>query len=642
MTVQRSYIKARTFPPTTQHTRAKAYTITVAAYGSYYFKIMELSSKIFDQTFGPLACVQRLGEEAESTERVRPRIEWPTSLLNPKNRIDSLTPKLDPGWILHGVDVTGTRFFATPVFAIGKRPMRIDVYIPPTEEHPQDLRDLLHSDAAIYVSGSGAVGLPISQHVLRALEHWSASLPRFERQYFNMPYGSRIAISNIAAKVAHMETQMIASYEVEQAMLSVSELERMWHLGIHNWPEIIDAGELQLRHQISEAISVVTMARHGHQELAFKSIVRDQRNMYNELKVLLTITHHPNVVPRPLYIVVQKSRFGSKHGICGFILTFFPEGSLREHLSDAASRASPSISLETCFRWSAQITAALQSINNSPSGFYPDLKPDNIVLRRRSLADPESLDLVLVDFEQRGGWFSWSPPEISYIEYLELLATQELEPIVQSDAVSLLQLHIPGWHPSHQTNRYKNIDGGFSAAWIALLQRRDQGGLQKDMLEKAQVFMLGKLLWCIFERQPHVRCGLDRELLNENTHPSFRPLAFPEFEKTPEPVRKLIRECTRGAPEWCGRRRALVLQGGKLMPASDLGTGRPTIEKTRTIVLNWWKDELERSKQFVQDVLDEGDQGRGEPGSLLAEAMLRPKLCEVLKVLEDSGKPKMV
>jgi hypothetical protein len=243
------------------------------------------------------------------------------------------------------------------------------------------------------------------------------------------------------------------------------------------------------------------------------------------------------------------------------------------------------------------------------------------------------LDLILVDFEQRGGWFSWSPPEISYIEYLEILASQDPSSATFAEAVQLLQRHIPNWHPSGQADRYEDVHGGFSAAWIALLQRRNEGGLQKDMLEKAQVFMLGKLLWCIFECQPHVRCGLDRELLNENTHIAYRPLAFPEFRQTPEPVRNLIRDCTRGAPEWEGRRRALILQDGKLVPVSDVGTeGKASIEATRKIVLDWWNDELERSKQFVLEVLDNTNQGVA--GSLLAEAMRRPTFSELLTELE--------
>lgn len=55
-----------------------------------------------------------------------------------------------------------------------------------------------------------------------------------------------------------------------------------------------------------------------------------------------------------------------------------------------------------------QLTSALMHISPSEMSFYPDLKPDNLLL----LSSGESLGVKLIDFEQRGGWSLWSPPEV--------------------------------------------------------------------------------------------------------------------------------------------------------------------------------------------------------------------------------------
>lgn len=66
-------------------------------------------------------------------------------------------------------------------------------------------------------------------------------------------------------------------------------------------------------------------------------------------------------------------------------------------------------------RWAHQLTSALVHIWNSHVGYYADLKLDNIIIRESGHGD---FDVVLLDFEQRGAWFSWSPPEINTVAYL--------------------------------------------------------------------------------------------------------------------------------------------------------------------------------------------------------------------------------
>jgi hypothetical protein len=608
---------------------------------------MELDSTVFSDVLSPLAAFS--SPRDPDPEEIADVNDWQTSFLNPKNRIGSLEPKEFPGWRLDGVDVDGRRFFAVPKFAIGRPPVRIDVYVPPQEEHPGHMRDLLQLSAPIYISGSGLPNLPISQHLLRALEHWSSQLPNFEREYFAMPFGSQILVSNVEYNIDHMDIHLVRGDTVEHAMFSIESLRQIWNLPEIAWPGVIDWSELQLLRQPHEAISLVHIpSRLGTKELVFKSLIRDQKYLYHELKMLLTLPCHPNIIARPLYIVVKKCRFGGKYGVCGFVLDYYPLGSLKQRLADASSGAAPPVTNEECFRWSKQITEALIHINSVPAGFYPDLKPDNVVLSEVVVNGELQLDAVLLDLEQRGGWFSWSPPEIAYVEYMEILAARLEDEESRNEITELLARYIPGWGPSVQDDRYRNSDGGFSSPWLALMQE-SQAAQDEDrhlMLEKAQVFMLGKLIWCIFERQPFVRCGMDLEILKDDGADDNYPM-FSVFKNTPHELRHLVKMCTYGAPEWehPPRQRELFLKGGKLVPGTDL-QGRmrwdlgkeqppPMAQETQKLVRKFWAEEVKCATDFLTHIAANGGiSGRDgtiqSRDSVLRQGASRPELVLVL------------
>ncbi len=66
------------------------------------------------------------------------------------------------------------------------------------------------------------------------------------------------------------------------------------------------------------------------------------------------------------------------------------------------------ISIITRAKWALQIASDLVHFAKSSTGYFLDQKLDNIVLQMRG----SECNAVLIDFEQRGAWFSWSPPEI--------------------------------------------------------------------------------------------------------------------------------------------------------------------------------------------------------------------------------------
>jgi serine/threonine protein kinase len=113
--------------------------------------------------------------------------------------------------------------------------------------------------------------------------------------------------------------------------------------------------------------------------------------MYHELKMLLTMTPHPNIIPRPLYLVTQKCRFGGNIGVCGFILEYYPGGNLRDPLPQDI----PSLkSLQARLDIARRITSALIHVQEDVPGFYTDLKLPNVLIS----SDAEGVRALLADF----------------------------------------------------------------------------------------------------------------------------------------------------------------------------------------------------------------------------------------------------
>lgn len=594
---------------------------------------MELNSNIFSDVLSPLAIyrgdiVRDVECHTQDNESNSPSLP----LHNFQATINGDSSRKPTNWRLDGVDIDGIRFFAVPSFAIDSPPLRVDVYIPPLEEHSHPVRQTLKPEMAMYATDKqSAIELPISKHVLQALDHWSSSLPNFETLYLSLPFGSRIIVEQLSIDpiATAAATHLVPNYAVEQAMESLDDLKQMWPRDIQ-WPATIDTTSLSFRSQHHEAITLVTIPAGNAptREYVFKSLLRDQKYLYNELKMFLTLPPHPNIIPRPLYIVTHKCRFGGKHGVAGFILAYYPLGSLATHLSPQTPP-----SLPTRFRWARQLTSALLHINTA-GAFYPDLKPDNIVLHQSTPG--AQTDAVLLDLEQRGGWFSWSPPEVAFAEYLEILATRAPDPAARAEFTAILRGYIPDWTPGRE-ERYvgSESDNGFSAPWLALARLRDgeMGGALATLLERAQSYMLGKLLWCVFEGRGVVRCGIDHELLRD-PDPEMERGAFPEFVETPVEVRGLIRACTTGAGEWEGRRRGLVLRGGRLVPAAWDGDGVwPSARQTREVARLWWMDEVEAAKEFLSEITAVKNGEKELVGGVLGNAMKRPLLREVLDQL---------
>jgi hypothetical protein len=315
---------------------------------------------------------------------------------------------------------------------------------------------------------------------------------------------------------------------------------------------------------------------------------------------------HPAIIARPLYVVVKRCRFGAKVGICGFLLEYHPaHGSLQSVLGSGQP-----IPLRQKLHWLRQLTSALLHVRDHGPGFYSDLKPSNVLLTRNTAADGLTAPL-LIDFEQRGSWYSWSPPEVQFVEFLDMLATKASSPCVRRRYGDMLRRCIAGWSAEHQERPLMEAPQGYSLGWAAL----DRAGRRR-----AQMFGLGKLMWCVFEEVPSCNTFVSIETLAEGVDQRRR---FPEFDKTPAELRELIRRCTVGAPEWSEDGFPVQRRGGKLVPvesrASVSSESVMDSVHVQTLAREWWRKRVRDAEIYAENCRH----GQGIPvgGSVPAAAV---------------------
>src|SRR4051794_33804557 len=124
---------------------------------------------------------------------------------------------------------------------------------------------------------------------------------------------------------------------------------------------------------------------------------------------------HQHIISKPSHVIVKKCNFGNKLAVIGFIIDYYPAGTLRDSLS--FRRTSQSLTLQSQVGWAIQLTEALIHIQKN-NIMYCDLRLDNIVL------DSISDAIVMIDFEARGVGTFMTAPEIMYLEYIQSLANE--------------------------------------------------------------------------------------------------------------------------------------------------------------------------------------------------------------------------
>ncbi|CAK7198764.1 hypothetical protein SEUCBS139899_001428 [Sporothrix eucalyptigena] len=602
-------------------------------------------------------------------------VAWTMSLLNPKNRIDSLEPLADPTWHIQGAAGLGTQFHAYPAF-LGKLPpaMHIDTFVEEAVTFPLNLRRVLDMHQVFHIKDKLRVGrLGITRHIERIL-HYHTVHPDGKLKpdvvdgiFKNGPFGTMIIIRNLTYDIRKSQIEIYRNHQLESDLKSYVELKTMWGLTDGGdkvpLPPEIDISDVRLISQLADSISKVLimqlngrnetatiMSNHhrrkgkkdGHQDkshgrnngtngepyqvVVLKAVSDKVRFLYQELRALLRdVPPHSGILSRPLHVVTKRCLFGNKTGVIGFTMPYYKEGSLRDALP--LLRIHGQLNFATQVRWASQITEAMCHVwhkGNKGQGFYyPDLRLDNVVL---TAPGPDG-DVGLIDFEQRGVWSDFSSPEVDYIESLRVVAFDEYE-FEFDDPDEVCEEHFkklkacydaaaiinpPPPTPMHKSTRrhvlvrleddtkYSNPPNGYNIPWNCLT---------KPEQEAAMVYMLGRLLWCIFEGMSAPHRGAIWQ-----SYPREPELEFPAFRQTPLAAQKLILKCfgDAGAQEQSQfMRHCSKLYIKQSLDASELHDGGPTYKLV--------SDNLEfKAREFWHKRLAEGDAWLNERNQRLRE-----------------------
>ncbi|KAH6610520.1 tyrosine- kinase [Trichoderma cornu-damae] len=539
---------------------------------------MELSQQSIHDVIHPTAAFS--GESAWKQPAASAAIHaagetpWEESPLNPKNRIDSLEAPRRPLWRIDGCTAFGTQFYAVPLFVESIPPFRIDVFIPEPATISPELRSVLDMDVAFYTRDASRISqLGVTQHVLRLLQYWTSTLDDARQIYQNIPFGSRIVFNNLPRDVSQVQVSIAPTYYLERQMLSTSSFQSFW--GAHvDLPRTVDIHDVVYLSQLHDSVCLI---EYEGKTWIFKALTSYTKYLYHELRQLLSIKPHPNVVARPVHLITKKCSFGSKTAVVGFTLEFHVHGSLRDLVPFL--QVHDQVSLADKAKWSAQLASALVHLRETSAIFYPDLRLDNIVLSA-------SGDVVMVDFEQRGVWCEFAAPEVNAIEYVRLLAIDdEIPPDTRDKYADVLTSMLPGWEEMGQGEDYAWPSEGYNVPWACLTPREQ---------EACEVYMLGRVLWCIFESNSAPQRAA--VWLSYRWEPLVE---FPGYTRTPPAMRDLIDRCTRGRQ--AGLSRLIVRRRDKLVLREYENTGESTAQDVQNVARDWWAKEIAESEAWLKE-----------------------------------------
>ncbi|KAK0734453.1 hypothetical protein B0T26DRAFT_633562 [Lasiosphaeria miniovina] len=604
---------------------------------------MELSSKSIRDVIHPTAAFSK------SPPRVPPPVlveadSWGSSQLNPKNRIDSLGPLADPLWRIDGCTGLGTQYYVLPLFLGATPPMRFDVFIPEEAANSPLLRQLLDLEATFHTKDPARVRrLGIASHILRTLQAWTATR-RYEgpdsvsSMYKNLPFGSRIIFENLDLNIHNIKVTIAPTYYVEKQLIGLARLASSLGLAPDLLPEAIDISRLSIVKQLHDSVCLVHIdhANQGRDDKGgdnendrelwiLKALTSGPKYLYIELRNLLRMEPHAHVISRPRYLVTKYCRFGGKTAVVGFVLRFHTGGSLRDTLP--LLRIHDQLALDVQLKWTTQLASAVLHVRERGGMFYPDLRLDNIVLSGLG-------DVVMVDFEQRGVWCEFAAPEVNALDYARILASSDEnntddDPAVPEDVRSrfaaVLTRQLPGWESLQDDEEYTaRGHASYNVPWLCLSAAEQ---------EAAEVYMLGRVLWCVFEGQSAPQLAAVWQSYQREPE-----MEFPEFRHTPPHLRDLVNRCTRGRRD--GLSRLITRRGSKLVLRSA-PAGRQQQEtdqdgdavaafEVHRVAQEWWRTEVKAAEDFL--LMRERMKARGEWDD---NYFKRPTLEQVLDELKQ-------
>jgi hypothetical protein len=534
--------------------------------------------------------------------------------------------------------------------------MRFDVFVPETAAKDALTRQLLDLDAAFHTrDGPRVQRLGITRYIIRVLQHWTldnGGPSRVAALYRELPFGSRIVFESLEFDARKVQITVARMYSLERQLLPLSKLDSALNIPLSNLPPVVDIGRLRLVRQLHDSVSLVMinpspLDADGDQFSettgiwVLKALTSQTKYLYHELSVLLRLAPHPHVICQPTFLVSKVCNFGGKTAMVGFMSPYHSGGSLRDSMP--LLRMHKELELDQQLRWATQLTSALLHVRYRGRVFYPDLRLDNIVLTSSS-------DVIVVDFEQRGVWCEFASPEVNALEYVRILASEnnhdrdadvddsdsdqgrptshrrdvspDIPASVRRRYGAMLARYLPGWDELEAGESYRSTGDGLQArrynnynvSWLCLSEREQ---------EAAEVYMLGRVLWCLFEGQSAPQPGAVWQ-----SYPREPDLEFPEFRLTPPPLRDLVDQCTRG------RRPALssrIIRRNSRLVLRDASPDRAqSPRRVQQVAQEWWDRELQAAETFLRlrDDMKARDEWTGNYFD-------RPTLDGVYSVLND-------
>lgn len=532
---------------------------------------MELSQQAIHDVIHPTAAFHQSSRH-NITIVPEDTVSWETSYLNPKNRINSLDPVPYPTWRIDGCTAYGSQYYVIPTFLGPLSPLRLDLYIPELTTLSPAIRRALDVDVVFHTrQGDRLAHLGITRHILRIMEHWTLTIPDPRKALCDVPFGSRIILENLPTDLRSAVVTIAPAHYVERHMIPLRTLEAYWGLGSSCLPSI-DIKTLEFVTQLHDSVCLV---RISGEIIVFKALANHTKYLYHELRHLLRIPRHPNIIS-PTHLVTKLCSFGSKSAVVGFTMKYHRYGSLRDIVPYL--RLHRQITDTTAVDWSIQLVSALCHLRDSTGTFYPDLRLDNIVLSGDGT-------LVMVDFEQRGVWCDFSAPEVNAFDHIRLLAKDESMPIAERQRYEdLLSKHLHDWQDLDEGEEYIWPNEGYNIAWKCLTAAEQ---------EACEVYMLGRVLWCIFEAQSAPQRAAP--WLSYRWEPLYD---FPRYVRTPPTIRNLVDRCTRGRSP--GLASCVVRQGSRLVLRDSQNPLYSTPDEVQKAASEWWRKEVKSAERWVR------------------------------------------
>ena len=554
---------------------------------------------------------------------------WDTSLdghLDSYNNTDgpTFTTFLDAGngidgsdglfWRIDGAEDFGQHLLVVPIFPnTTVRPLFIDVFVELEGDiDTPAVRKSLDLAACAHTRHQSVSKLGLARVVKGLLGRWSENFPDFVRFYNDLPFGSRLCV-NLQCYPDTQSFVRVLPSGYAHLLQDLNGLTTSMSLDERSLPRTVSISELLVVRRCGEAVSIITEMKPSREVAIFKACVTTPQQLYHELSLLLRL-QITSFAPKLLAIVTVDNDH-VRGGVVGFLLQYYPNGNLSRLLPNERARKSDGVSEK--FSWAIQLANILRELLYKHGQFYAELKTENIIVSD-SPSGPRSL--VLIDYEQNGASNAWSPPEVIHAERIFSLLKGNTDATTCEKYARLLGvlLHDDETSPEH----YRNLDRKAYRVWDAM---------STEEADAAMVFMLGKVLYCMFESTSCVTSLLAQSF------PVEPDIEFPRFRHTPLLWRELILRCTVGARETVRTDGAYIQRRGNIIvPGSHAGSAVPRCTRSDTIraAREMWLAELQEMEAFVCAKENYARGSATESDMLCLHYLQRPCLVDVIDWME--------